>query len=164
MTDRFEDWAAPYLDGELTAEQTDLFEQALFRAEVALDLREELLLRELLVTLPPIQPPDELVVDIEFAMMSRLGRAKPKTERFSNLRTALRSMGWMVRGPQMALSGSTLGTREALHGLSTLRYSMGPLVETTIRTTGEVTNLEDATTKQKKARTSLWRRLLRRRP
>ena len=104
MTETPEDSAARYLDGDLSVRETEQFEQALFRSDVSRDFREELLLRELLGTLPPVEPPTELVSDIEAIVMVQLDTDKTKTRRFANVRAALSGMGWMVKGPQMAMS------------------------------------------------------------
>jgi hypothetical protein len=118
-----------YLEGLLSTEESDLFERELVEPEVAEAFAEALMLRELLRTVPPEQPPDALVARLETSVFSQLQglleeRSEPKT--VSRLRTALNGVAWTWRGPGLAMPVTGGGSDSVKSGLSTLRYALGP--------------------------------------
>jgi len=130
LQDRIED----YLDGALDNEAARRFEQDLLQEEVAAEFREALLLRELLGSLPPEQPPQGLVERIESAMIRQRrkpgyqadtppkGRIEGLSETIkAGLRWPGRTLTGLMGGPA-ALKGSTSGMR-------TIGYALGPLRE-----------------------------------
>lgn len=130
LHDRIED----YLDGALHEEAAHRFEQDLLKEDVATQFREALLLRELLGSLPPEQPPEGLVERIESALVldRRTPQSQPKTKsnrRFGSIVTAAKaSLSW----PGYALSGLMGGStalKGSASGVQTIGYSLGPLRE-----------------------------------
>lgn len=119
-----------YLDGLLSPQQAAQFERRLLEPAVADAFRESLMLRALLADMPPDQAPEELVAALEAALVTDVRLAR-KAARMPRLRAALSGMSWMVRGPAQAI-GATGGAQggqgdPVRHGLSTLRYALGPL-------------------------------------
>lgn len=130
LHDRIED----YLDGALDGEAAQRFEQELLQEEVATEFREALLMRELLGSLGPDQPPEGLVQRIEsaLALNRRNLLAQSDTESkglFGGLAETVRSG---VRWPGYALSGLMGGPtalKGSFGGMQTIGYSLGPLRE-----------------------------------
>ena len=107
--------------------------------ELARLLSEELMLRELLGSMPPDGAPEGLAQRIEAAMLlgkAPLARADPDrgsrgrvSAVMGQLGLALGGASWSVRGPAMALgpAGNNTGGRAVMDGMSTARYALGPL-------------------------------------
>jgi hypothetical protein len=152
-------WVEDYLEGHLPPAEAARFERSLTHPKVAAAFREILALRELLRALPPDAPPAELVAKLEETLRVAQAAGVIRPERYPRLRAALQGLGWTVRGPALALAtGGALrpsedrspGTREALAGLATIGYSLGPITAT-------------RTGAAPRKRPAWWRRLLRRR-
>ena len=130
MHGRIED----YLDGALDDEAARHFEQDLLHEEVAAQFREALLLRELLGSLPPDQPPEGLVERIESALIQI--RPVPETQsapdsnrRYGALMAAFKAG---LRWPEYTiagLAGGSTGLKGSFNGVKTIGYSLGPLQE-----------------------------------
>lgn len=131
-----------YLSGRLGLEETARLEADLLEGgEVARMLSEELMLRELLGSMPPDAPPEGLTARIEGAlplgeappMPSALADQQPGRARsvLAQLGLALDGASWSLRGPAMALgpAGNNTGGRATLEGMSTARYALGPLAD-----------------------------------
>ena len=116
--DRIED----YLYGRLADEETRQFEKDLTREETGAAFREVLLMRELLKTLPPDEPPPGLVDRIEASL--DLGSMQVM-ESDASERTS--SFGQIVHG----LKWTFLWPGYALTGINKIGYSLGPLQEPT---------------------------------
>jgi hypothetical protein len=136
LQDRIED----YLDGRLDDEAARRFEQDLLKKDVAAEFREALLLRELLGSLPPEQPPEGLVQRIESALIQdRRERRERRDAGQQSDTAATRPAGGIVaafktglRWPGYALAGLMGGPKilkESAGGLQTIGYSLGPLRE-----------------------------------
>ncbi len=115
-----------YLSGRLGLEETARLEAELLeQGEVARLFSEELMMRELLGTMPPDEAPDGLTARIEAALP--LGVAPPMSAEqaaeeaargnavLEKLGLALEGASWSVRGPAMAFSalGGDSGRRRA---------------------------------------------------
>ena len=148
-----------YLSGRLGLEETARLEAELLQGgEVSRLLSEELMLRELLGSMPPDEAPDGLTERIERAMP--LGQAPPDLSRqqprgrtrsvLGQIGLALGGASWSVRGPAMALgpAGNNTGGRAVMEGMGTARYALGPLA-------GDLERRLAAAPKKKKP---LWRR------
>ncbi len=148
-----------YLSGRLDLEQTAALERELAAGgEVARLLGEELMLRDLLGTMPPDDAPEGLVSSIQAAMPLGEAPTLPATPEASRGRTVLDRIGlalggasWSVRGPAMALgpAGNDSGSRAALGGLSATRYALGPLTGDLERRVADMSS---------RVRKPLWRR------
>lgn len=152
-----------YLAGRLGLEETAQLEAELLKGgEVARLLSEELMLRDLLGSMPPDGAPEGLAARIEAAMpLGKTPRTQADLERASRGRVsavmdqlglALGGASWFVRGPAMALGpvGNNSGGRAVMEGMSTTRYALGPLA-------GELDRRRARAAKKKKP---LWRRAL----
>ena len=130
LQDRIED----YLDGALDGEAARRFEQELLQEELAAEFREALILRELLGSLGPDQPPEGLVQRIESALVQ--DRRDPKTQPgaeskglFGGLAKTVKAG---VRWPGYALAslmGGPTALKGSVSGVQTIGYSLGPLRE-----------------------------------
>lgn len=133
---------AAYLDGRLSLEQTARLEAELAQGgEVARLLSEELMLRELLSSMPPDAPPEGLIERIEAACPGgprsdgREGRAQTRepgrlSKLFRPAGLALSGVSWTLRGPALAVGPASAGGssgRATLEGLATARFALGPL-------------------------------------
>jgi anti-sigma factor RsiW len=147
MSQKLEERIDAYLEGALSPEEAYRFEQELLDPEVAGLFSEALMLREMLASMPPDQPPEELIELIEATLeVERAEEAEP-VPRFGRTRAALSGFSWMYRGPAMAVGP---GGRETISGLGTIRYALGPL------------NRPSKPKAEKPPKKPLWRRLLRR--
>ena len=145
MSQKLEERIDAYLEGALPPEEAERFEQELLDPAVAGLFAEALMLRELLAGAPPDRPPEELIERIEASLeVQRAEDAKP-VPRFGRTRVVLSGMSWMYRGPAMAVAP---GGSEALSGLGTIRYALGPL------------NRPAKPKQEKPPKKPLWRRLL----
>ena len=151
-----------YLDGRLDEEETRRFEQDLLTDEVATRFRECLLLRELLRSLPPDQPPPGLVERIETAMA--LDAVKPQKHKpkaagipgegfWSALKNGLGWSQYTVAG----LAGGAGAFKGLLGGLQTIGYSLGPLREPARNTMKAIGSAGKPL--GKRALSGLWRRV-----
>ena len=130
LQDRIED----YLDGALDGEAARRFEQELLQEEVAAEFREALLLRELLGSLGPDQPPEGLVQRIESALVQDRRDPMPQSGAeskglFGGLAATVKAG---VRWPGYALAGLMGGPtalKGSVSGMQTIGYSLGPLRE-----------------------------------
>lgn len=123
-----------YLNGQLSDEGTRHFENNLLNEEVATAFREALIMRELLSSLPPDEPPAGLIERIEASL--ELGSSPPNEEarprRTSRLGQVVNGFRWGLRWPGYALagiSGSSAKLKSSLSGMDTIGYSLGPLNE-----------------------------------
>ena len=145
MSQKLEERIDAYLEGALSPEEAERFEQELLDPEVAGLFAEALMLREMLASAPPDQPPEELIELIEASLeVERAEEAEP-VPRFGRTRAVLSSMSWMYRGPAMAVAP---GGREAISGMGTIRYALGPL------------NRTAKPKPEKPPKKPLWRRIL----
>jgi anti-sigma factor RsiW len=145
MSQKLEERIDAYLEGALPPDEAGRFEQELLDPEVAGLFAEALMLREMLASAPPDQPPEELIELIEATLeVERVEEAEP-APRFGRTRAALSGMSWVYRGPAMAV---VPGGREALSGMSTIRYALGPL------------NRPSKPKTEKPPKRPLWRRIL----
>lgn len=128
LQDRIED----YLDGALNDEAARHFEQDLLQEEVATQFREALLLRELLGSLPPEQPPKGLAKRIESALIRQprdpgLQVNIQSKGRFGGLvdsvKAGMRWPGYALTG----LMGGPTALKGSARGMQTIGYSIGPL-------------------------------------
>jgi hypothetical protein len=126
-----EDRCDAYLEGRLSPAETARFEQDLLQERVARAFREALILRELLSTVGPDAPEEQLIARIEAALDLDAGQDHAEARRrLPRLRAAMSGLGWIVRGPAQALQAETArtyATREVVGGFSTMRYALGPL-------------------------------------
>lgn len=118
---------AAYLDGELDERAAAEVEAALVEPETAQLLSEELMLRELLATMPPDAPPEALIARLE----SSLGVGSGVTERVRRqLGAALAGPSWAVRAPALGVKAlaaartSVAGAGVVMSGVSTVRQSV----------------------------------------
>ena len=123
-----------YLDGALDHEATRRFEQDLIQTEVATQFREALLLRDLLGSLPPDQPPEGLVERIESALIQRRSAPEPQSVTDSNRRNRAFKAAFRagLRWPEYVfagLVGGSPGLKGSINGVKTIGYSLGPLQE-----------------------------------
>jgi hypothetical protein len=128
--DRIED----YLDGALDDEAARRFEQDLLQQEVASQFREALLMRDLLGSLPPDQPPEGLVERIESALIQYRGAPEPPSVTDSNRRYGALMAAFKagLRWPEYVfagLAGGSSGLKGSINGVKTIGYSLGPLQE-----------------------------------
>jgi anti-sigma factor RsiW len=124
MSQKLEERIDAYLEGALPPDEAGRFEQELLDPAVAGLFAEALRLREMLASAPPDRPPEELIELIESTLeVERVEESEP-APRFGRARAALSGMSWVYRGPAMAV---VPGGREALSGMSTIRYALGPL-------------------------------------
>jgi len=121
-----------YLDGALDPVQTAAFERELVKPKVARALREAMARRDVLGRDPGDAPPAPGTARIEQGER-RPGRRSAATaalparsRRPSALKAALHGASWIVRGPAMAFTSP--GSRGALAGLASVRYTLGPLL------------------------------------
>jgi len=121
-----------YLEGTLSRQEVDQFERDLAeKPDLARALSEELLLREVLHAMPPLEPPDGLEDRIALALGAVVAEEQKKeNELLPRLRSALGVASWSVRGPAVAFGGvGNVGdmARPAVSGLSQMRWVLGPL-------------------------------------
>jgi len=116
-----------YLDGALCAKEANRLEHNLALPEIARAFAEALMLRELLKTSPPDQPPMELIKRLEAELIWE-SQGKSKRRWFGKTRSVFSGAAWAVRGPAMMVPDGPTGTRETLAGIGTIRYTLGPLV------------------------------------
>jgi anti-sigma factor RsiW len=128
LHDRIED----YLDGALDDEAARRFEQDLLQAEVAAQFREALLLRDLLGSLPPDQPPEGLVERIESALIQNRRTPEPQFVADSNRRYGALMAAFKagLRWPEYVFAGlasGSSGMKGSINGVKTIGYALGPL-------------------------------------
>jgi len=145
MSQKLEERIDAYLEGALSPEEAERFEQELLDPQVAGLFAEALMLREMLAGMPPDQPPGELIELIEESLDVQRAEDAAQVPRFGRTRAVLSAMSWMYRGPAMAVAP---GGREALSGMGTIRYALGPL------------NRPAKPKEEKKPKKPLWRRVL----
>lgn len=129
LDERIED----YLDGQLSDEETQLFEGDLVKEEVATVFTETLMLRMLLSSLPPDEPPPDLINRIEASLdLTSSSQARgEKVKKPSSLRQAFGGFRWGLRWPGYVLAGMTNGPsklKSFFAGIDTIGYSLGPLI------------------------------------
>lgn len=121
-----------YLDGELDNRAAAEVEAALVDPAVAELLSEELMLRELLASMPPEAPPDELIARLEDSLGVGTGFT---AEVKSQLRAVFAGSGRAVSGSALAAKAlvaarmSLAGARLAASGVSTMRTSLNLVAE-----------------------------------
>jgi len=124
-----EERADAYLDGDLGREEALGFERDLaLRPEVATALAAALALRELLGSLPPVDPPAGLTDRIARALP--LGRrASPRVVPgdASPVQAALAGLAWTFRGTTVAAMGAAAPALSASAGMAQVRWALGPL-------------------------------------
>jgi anti-sigma factor RsiW len=128
MSSELDDRIEAYLDGELSQEQSEVFERDLTRSEIAEAFGQALMIRELLQNAPPDEAPAALVARIEQAVLDDL-KARPADERAepaSGARAVFDALAWTVRGPSLALNVTGVGGA-AVSGMGTARFALGPL-------------------------------------
>jgi hypothetical protein len=148
LYDRIED----YLDGALDNEAARHFEHDLLQEEVASKFREALLMRDLLGSLPPDQPPEGLIERIESALVGTRRTSETETATYADrssgaliaaFKAGLRWPGYMVAGlsggssglkrsisgVRTILSGGSSGLKRSISGAGTIGYSLGPFQE-----------------------------------
>jgi hypothetical protein len=143
-----------YLEGTLSAEETTRFEQDLLKPEVAEAFSQALMLQELLAKAPPEHMPAALLERIEASLESAEHTSDEKPGRLPRTRAVIQGLGWTLRGPALALAGLSRGgqgTRGAISGLGTVRYTLGPLNRSSRQEKPEP-----------KPKSPLWKRVLRR--
>ena len=145
MSQKLEERIDAYLEGALSPEEADRFERELLDPEVAGLFAEALMLREMLASMPPDQPPEELIEQIEATLEVERAEEAARAPRFGRTRAALEGFSWMYRGPAMAVGS---GGRETVSGLGTIRYALGPL------------NRPAKPKTEKPPKKPLWRRIL----
>lgn len=134
MNQDFHDRIEDYLDGALDDEAARRFEQDLLQEEVASQFREALLMRDLLGSLPPDQPPEGLVERIESALIQNRRAPEPQSvtgsgRRYGALMAAFKAG---LRWPEYVfggLAGGSSGLKGSINGVKTIGYSLGPLQE-----------------------------------
>jgi anti-sigma factor RsiW len=124
MSQELEERIDAYLEGALSPEEAERFEQELLDPEVAGLFAEALMLREMLASAPPDGPPEDLIGLIEATLEVERAEEAETAPRFGRTRAVLSGMSWMYRGPAMAVAP---GSREAISGMGTVRYALGPL-------------------------------------
>jgi hypothetical protein len=134
MNQDFHDRIEDYLDGALDDEAARHFEQDLLQEGVASQLREALLMRDLLGSLPPDQPPEGLVEQIESALIPYRRAPEPQSVPDSNRRYAALMAAFKagLRWPEYVfggLAGGSSGLKGSIKGVKTIGYSLGPLQE-----------------------------------
>lgn len=145
MNQKLEERIDAYLEGALSPEEADRFEQELLDPEVSGLFAEALMLREMLASMPPDRPPEELIGMIEASLEVERAEEAARAPRFGRTRAVLSGMSWMYRGPAMAVAP---GGREAYSGMGTIRYALGPL------------NRPSKPKAEKPRKKPLWRRIL----
>lgn len=145
MSQKLEERIDAYLEGVLPPEEAERFEQELLDPDVAGLFAEALMLREMLASMPPDQPPGELIEQIEASLEVQRAEDAAPVPRFGRTRAALAGFSWMYRGPAMAVAP---GGREALSAMGTIRYALGPL------------NRPAKPKAEKPPKKPLWRRVL----
>jgi hypothetical protein len=128
LDERIED----YLSGQLSDEETRLFESDLLKKEVATVFRETLMLRILLSNLPPDEPSPGLIDRLEASLnvASPDPVRKDKAKGISPFREAFGGLRWGLRWPGYVLNGMTSGPsrlKSSFAGMETIGYSLGPL-------------------------------------
>ena len=134
MNQEMQDLIEDYLDGALDDEAARRFEQDLLREEVAAEFREALLLRELLGSLPPEEPPRGLAERIESALVVERHDRRPQSDTAPGQRPGgfVAGVKAGVRWPGYALAGLMGGPtalKGSVSGMQTIGYSLGPLRE-----------------------------------
>jgi len=128
--------AEAYLDGELSAEEAAAFERELAaRPEFADALGAAIVLRDLLESMPPAQPPAGLEERIVGALGLGRARATPlerapeeaRPSLVAPLRASLSGASWLFRPSAALVSGGLDGARPAAAGLGQVRWLLGPL-------------------------------------
>ena len=122
-----------YLNGQLSDEETRLFESDLKKEAVAAAFREILMVRTLLSSLPPEEPPPGLAGRIEVSLgLDASQPARGDTAKApSRLKQAFNGFRWGLRWPSYALAGMTNGPskmKSSFAGMDTIGYSLGPLI------------------------------------
>lgn len=148
---------AAYLDGELDEQAAAEIEAAFVDPEVAAMLSEELLVRELLAALPPDEPPEALIKQIEESLGVSTGVLAQARARLKNVAP---TREWGLRGivfGARALAAAPAGVanlRAAASGVSSVGQSIGMVAE--------ITRAPERGQKPKplwqRAATALWRR------
>jgi anti-sigma factor RsiW len=134
MNQDFHDRIEDYLDGALDDAASRRFEQDLLQEAVASQFREALLMRDLLGSLPPDQPPEGLTERIESALIQDRRAPEPQSEtdsgrRYGALKAAFKSG---LRWPEYVLgglAGGSSGLKGSINGVKTIGYALGPLQE-----------------------------------
>jgi hypothetical protein len=134
MTQSLQDRIDAYLNGLLSEEETNRFEQDLLKEDIAAEFREALLMRELLHDLPPDSPPTGLIERIEasLALDSATARREIKSKQSSSFGRIINAFGWGLRWPGYALAGMSGGSgvlKDSFSSINMVGYSLGPLRE-----------------------------------
>ena len=126
--DRIED----YLNGQLSEAETLKIETDLLNREVAGALREALMIRELLSSLPSDEPPPGLAERIENSLSldsspaetdRNYKRSAPLGQVVNGFKWGLHWSGYTLAG----MSGNSPRLKSAFLGMETIGYSLGPL-------------------------------------
>jgi hypothetical protein len=134
MTRTLHEQIEDYLNGQLSDKETRHFESNLLKKEVANAFSEALIVRELLSSLPPDDPPAGLIERIEASLEldSRPPKKIARSKRLSRLGQVVNGFKWGLRWPGYALagiSGSSTKLKDSLSGMDMIGYSLGPLNE-----------------------------------
>lgn len=134
MNEALQDRIENYLDGVLSTEESQRFEEQLVNDEVATEFRQFLLLRELLGQLPPEHPPAGLVDRIESALaLERTDRPKKSsavpTKAFGGVIAALKAGVRWTEYVTLGMSRGSGALKGSVDGMQMIAYSLGPLRE-----------------------------------